>query len=533
MRRLLYDDAAVPERLERPSTRRRLAIVVLIVGVCAGLAAAFCGGEEGPIVWSDDPAPWRWEGQWGWRDYEWIADRNVEMSKAIRQEREWCLENHIVLPDRIAPETVLATDTAASLAHLEQPLQAETREWMAQIVAELERLYGVTLDDAPDVRIFSPDTWRRLQCWTMLRSERLEPPPPIWELGRLLGYLDPDWTPAMQTHLSRSYIVAFYSSSERNGLITLVSDMPLPERTVETFAHEVVHALQDRLLNGGLDALYNSRTTDRFFAANAVVEGDAEVTIWSLYDGDPFLQRIVSSHSWGREQPLTRSDVLIGYMGMSGSSVIAPYDKGRQFVQRVQRELGDEAVRDLLYDPPESYEQILHRRKFAADEQPAPIEPLLQLRDQVLEPADTASATIDTLGEGILADLIGFSTVDTTRARAAARGWATDAITLVREFNGEPNTIVIWQIAFDDQNEHAEGVRGLREWLVAASGGEAVEGRNRQATGWEGPAGAIRVVNHAGLAWIIAAEEGRTADLVTARIFDLEERWSRPDPDEG
>ena len=530
MRQLLHDDSAVPER---PGARRRLAIVVLILGVCAGLAAALCGGDDGPIVWSDDPAPWRWEGQWGWRDYEWIADRNAEMSKAIRREREWCLENHTALPDRIAPETVFATNNAASLAHLEQPLLAETREWMAQIVAELERLQGVTLDAAPDVRIFSPDTWRRLSCWTMLRSERLEPPPSIWEFGRLLGYLDSDWTPAMQTHLNGSYTAAFYSSSERNGLITLVSDMPLPERTVETFAHEVVHALQDQLLDGGLDALYDNRTTDQFFAVYAVVEGHAEATIWSSYDGNPFLQRIVSSHSWGREQPLAGPDVLIGSMGMSGSSVIAPYDKGRQFVQRVQRELGDEAVRDLLYDPPESYEQILHHRKFAADEQPAPIEPLLRLRDQVLEPADTASVTVDTLGEGILADLIGFSTVNATRARAAARGWATDAITLVREFNGEPDTIVIWQIAFDDQNEHAEGVQGLREWLVAASGGEAVEGRNRQATGWEGPAGAIRVVNHAGLAWIIAAEEGRTADLVTARIFDLEERWSPPDPDDG
>lgn len=507
--------------------KRRLIAAVSIAGVLAIVGVlTFGGGAPPPIEWSSEPASWRWEGQWGWRAYEWVADRNAKMSKAIRRERSWCVENHTAPPDELTLETIFAADNAALLAHLEEPFDPAADVWMEQIVAELERLRGVTLDAMPDVRVFSPDTWRRLSCWTLLQSENDAPQSPAWTLGQLVGYLEPQWTPAMQTHLNRSYTAGLYDSSEQDGLITLISDVPLPEWTVETFAHEVVHALQDQLLGGGLDALYGDRTTDQFWAIDAVVEGDAEATMWALYEDSPLIQRIISAHSWGRDQPFDGSTVLISDLGLGGASVIAPYDRGREFVRAVRRELGDDAVKELLRDPPDSYEQILHRPKFRADERPAPIEPLLQLRDQVLKLPDPAQLTVDTLGEAAIADLIGFSTVDTTRTRVAAHGWATDAITLVQRFEDEPTTVVIWQIAFDDADEHAEGVQGIREWLIAASGAEARPGRDGRAIAWDGESGAIRVVNHAGLVWVLAATERRIADELTARIFDLDERWA-------
>lgn len=72
---------------------------------------------------------------------------------------------------------------------------------MAQIVAEMEQRRGITLDSTPRVRVFSFETWRLLSCWRMFHAEETEQLSPDWVLAQLLGYLEPEWTPAMWEHL--------------------------------------------------------------------------------------------------------------------------------------------------------------------------------------------------------------------------------------------------------------------------------------------------------------------------------------------
>ena len=95
--------------------------------------------------------------------------------------------------------------------------------------------------------------------------------------------------------------------------------------------------------------------------------------------------------------------------------------------------------------------------------------------------------------------------------------------------------VVVWATAegvAERNAEQSDSIRAEREWLIAASSGEAVAGRNGRATAWNSPAGAIRVANNAGLVWIVASNEQRIADELTARIFELKGRWSPPNAGE-
>ena len=511
---------------EQRVRRRRLIIAALVVVAAVIVVLLAVSGGTPAVVWDDEPARARWPGQFGWVDHEVVAERNAAASRAVYAEREWCAIDVLALPDDLAGETVFEPDVADQLAHLEEPLDAKTREWMAQIVAEMEQRRGITLDSTPRVRVFSFETWRLLSCWRMFHAEETEQLSPDWVLAQLLGYLEPEWTPAMWEHLIWPAVAGVYHPSATGGLITLISDTPLPQWSVPTFSHEIAHALQAQLLDIDLSDLLTNGSIDQRLVASVVLEGEAETSM--LNYGDPIVDRIIASHSWGPDVGWPGPLVGTGILGLTGPSVVTPYETGRDLVTTIERESGAAAVNALLREPPDSYEQVLHREKLRADEQPAPIEPLLRMRDAVLR-ASGEELPVDTLGEALIADLISFSTVDTTRAKAAAAGWAVDAITLVSEFEGEPAPIVIWQIAFDDIDEHAEGIQGLREWLVAASGQQAVAGRNGRAVAWNAPSGAIRVVNHANLVWIVAAAEQRIADELTVRIFDLDERWSPPE----
>ena len=513
------------------SAKRRWSIAALIVGVCAITIVAFCGGEEPPIVWEDEPAYRRWPVVI-WATAEGVAERNADQSDSIRAEREWCMRNAAELPAEVTPATIFDPASADQLAHLTEPLDDDTRNWMAQVIDEVERRRGVELDRQPQIRIFRLNTWRRLSCRQLVATEPTAQPPPDWVLGQLLGYLEPDWTPAIRQHLYRLWAGGVYHSAESGHLITLIGNVPLDRQSVPVFSHEAVHALQNQLIGGGLSRIYDARSTDQRNALRAVVEGDAEAASLSL--ADPFLSRIIASHRWsGTPSTIYALPVVtFGILGLSGTSAIDPYEEGHAFIREIERKAGWAGVNELLHDPPDSSEQVLHRDKLLVDEQPAPIEPLLQMRDDVLRGSGGDDLSVDTLGEAIIADLIRFTTQQPALSREAAAGWAVDVISAASEFDGEPATIVVWQIAFDDSEEHAQGIRGLREWLIAASSGEAVAGRNGRATAWNGPAGAIRVANNAGLVWIVASNEQRIADELTARIFELKERWSPPNAGE-
>jgi hypothetical protein len=123
-----------------------------------------------------------------------------------------------------------------------------------------------------------------------------EPPPrelDAWSIALgLLGLLPPDtdaWTSAIDSDVQN--VAGYYDSSEKS--ITLVDD---EERladwsTVATFAHELMHALQDQ--NLGLSELRTRAASygDGAFAHGCLIEGEAELytrLAVALLRGQPF-----------------------------------------------------------------------------------------------------------------------------------------------------------------------------------------------------------------------------------------------------
>lgn len=312
---------------EQRMRRWRLTIAALVViAAVIVVILAFSGGTP-VLVWDDEPARPRWPGQFGWVDHEVVAERNAAASRAVYREREWCAVDVLALPDDLAGEAVFEPDVADQIAHLEEPLDAGTRGWMAQIVAEMEQRRGIALDVAPRVRVFSFETWRLLSCWRMFHAEETERLSPDWVLAQLLGYLEPEWTLAMWEHLIWPAVAGVYHPSANGGIITLISDTPLPQWSVPAFSHEIAHALQAQLLDVDLSDLLTNGSIDQRLVASVVLEGEAEASM--LNYGDPIVDRIVASHSWGPDVGWSGPLIGTGILGLTGPSVANPYETGR------------------------------------------------------------------------------------------------------------------------------------------------------------------------------------------------------------
>ena len=152
---------------------------------------------------------------------------------------------------------------------------------------------------------------------------------------------------------------------------------------------------------------------------------------------------------------------------------------------------------------------------------------LTELRRRVFDPSEEPDAT--TMGELYLSKFIALSTQDAERGSIAAAGWGGDQLAVWSTVDRRRVTVAIWLIAFDDATEHREGHEGLREWLLAWSGYSAVGDRTGRAIAYDGPAGAIRLVDSSRAVWLIVSDDVGTADKITLNALSLSERpdwWS-------
>ena len=484
-------------------------------------AAAACGG--GPrIDWQQDPLLREWCTV-RWRTSESVGQYHQDVAARVEVELAWCVENAIEPPDRdergdsfdpgVDPETI---------SDLFSPLDPDELTWIAALRDEVASRRGLSLDTLPRIRVIHPETYRRLSCWYMLHPEEDAEPNARWEFDRLTGLIEADWTPGVLGHLRALRRIGWYDANEHEAVITLITTMPLPESVVSLISHELVHAMQDQLLDGALSREDDERSSDQRVARAWLVEGDAETI--ELAVNDPFRLKLASSRRWGPAATLgwKTAGVSIGDIALRGAAASAAYTSGQEYVEQLQANAGWDAVNEHLRGMPESSEQIRHPGKLAADEQPLAIEPLLRQRDWVLRLDKDDDVGVDTLGEQALADLIEFYTAATVEARAAAAGWGVDAFTVVQTVAGQRATTVLWQIAFDSEADLAQGVTGLREWLIALSAAQAVGSSDGRAAGWDGADGSIRVARAGGLAWVIASDDPQLADELTARVLLLD-----------
>jgi hypothetical protein len=220
-----------------------------------------------------------------------------------------------------------------------------------------------------------------------------------------------------------------------------------------TFAHEVVHALQDQHFD--LESFSEQRiegTSDESLAITALIEGDATVAQIDFLLGDIGLARDFLAEIESEDVSTEALDSAPEYLS---GTLLFPYDKGQAFVQYLFDEGGWDLIDDAYANPPTTTEQILHPEKYIEGEGAS----------EVAVP-DIAAAlgqgwqTIDedTMGEYVISILLGDTGLSEEQVATASEGWGGDAYTV--SATGDELAIA-WQTEWDSEEDADEFATAL------------------------------------------------------------------------
>jgi hypothetical protein len=252
---------------------------------------------------------------------------------------------------------------------------------------------------------------------------------------------------------------AYYAPRER--VVFFVADaatLYADEGVALTLMHEYVHALQDR--NGELLAVRNARSPRTF---------DQELTAWSAFEGEATLYEEAvrafihdrDPRTWLLERFAARTSGSAGAIArqrrpLEASFATFPYTYGAYWAT-------------LEAEPPQSTYQILARRhdwppaaaQRCEDESPPSLAPNYPRRAR------------DTLGAWLVEAYVRRRSNDPERARAAARSWRGDWLSIYsRSPAADPS--IVWQTCWDS----AQTALKMRELILAqlreSSGGRAL-----------------------------------------------------------
>ena len=290
------------------------------------------------------------------------------------------------------------------------------------------------------------------QLRTMLTAEFDADSPPEYvaaneRLYKALGLIPADADLRTSTlDLLSGGVAAFYKDDEgKLYVVSKAGGSDVIDRFY--FAHEYDHALQDQRWTVFKDQHGILDQGDRMLARLAVYEGDSTLlmTQWAAADLDQseLLELVAASNDPEAVAAMNRAPAIMR------ESLVYPYTTGLGFVQGVYAEGGWAGV-DALYDRmPESTEQILHPKKYAANEAPV----------KVTLPADLATRlgsgwTVpfqDTFGEFQLGVWLREGGVKRAAAADAAAGWGGDRLAVMDGPNGTWAVAMktVWDTAAD------------------------------------------------------------------------------------
>jgi hypothetical protein len=276
------------------------------------------------------------------------------------------------------------------------PLEIQTREQRRRfVVAELARKYSPARLDADR---------RALVAWGLLPAE--------FDLASF--YAD----------LLAEQAAAYYDPKAKRMVL---ANWLTPELRRDALAHELVHALQDRLVDLDLFLTAPPGRSDDGLARQALVEGEAVALAHDLSlrrDGRDFatlpdvtdLARAIRSSATG--PVLERAPAYVRTM------LTFPYASGLGFVHAFRQRHPWAALSAVFRDPPRSSAQILHpERYFDRREDPLPV-PLPDLAPVL--PPGSRLAIEDELGEIGLAEILRLP----PNGSADATGWRGDRYAL-------------------------------------------------------------------------------------------------------
>ena len=346
----------------------------------------------------------------------------------------------------------------------EEPARPAQREPLEQVMArveevarDVERVRELDFDRLPRVRLVSieqvaRETLRELDHNVPRRRQEIEE-----RLMVMLGLLPPDVRLRELLGEALSQEVAGYYVP-RTGTLSLVRGAGLDGLLAEVaLAHELTHALEDQRF--GLESQENVFMRDRQVAEVALREGTATVAMVDYVAVSRGLGEALAgeARSTALEQignvALPESSDLPRYVR---ESLLFPYVAGARFVDRIEGQGGWEAVnRAFGEDPPPSTEQIIHPRKYGANESPIRV-PLRGVRADL--PVGAELLARGDMGEFDTAQFL-HDANGRRRSEAAAAGWGGSAFQLWRLPGGGDVLVVAW--AWDTP-------RDAREFAAAA-----------------------------------------------------------------
>lgn len=229
-------------------------------------------------------------------------------------------------------------------------------------------------------------------------------------------------------------------------LDTMPESMQLP-----LAIHELTHALQDQRFNLTKFLEPTKMNNDELMARAALVEGDATAV----------MQDFMSSrkHQEKGGQEAATKEVSAPIPAALERVLLFPYIQGLTFTRRLLREGGFAAINDAFVRPPVTSREILHPEQYITRVfRPNP----LDVKD--IEESVGASSPLftDTVGEFVIASLLGDALSSQARGEACAQGWRRDRIAVFKD--GDERTLS-WMSEWDSEEEAREFSECYREML--------------------------------------------------------------------
>lgn len=345
----------------------------------------------------------------------------------------------------IAVLVVVAIVLIASITYilLNKPAEDATHEITIYDVSEMRGLE--VLSEVPIKQITSDELREQLnKSIENMDIEELEETKLVLDALFLLDY-EENLTQILLDAYS-SQIMGFYDAENKEmyvveGASSLMGSVIL--------FHEYTHALQDQHFN--LSAFINASNGDEALARNAVIEGDATLTM-SLYvntltmiDQMKLLEEIESAENASKEIPYAIEQMML-----------FPYSYGYEYIWELYFDGGWPSVNDVYDDPPLSTEQIMHLEKYQAHEPPVNVE----------FEADVENMTLisnDTMGEFMIYIMLDHY-ISSDLAASAAEGWGGDRF---HYYKNDTDFLSVFKIEWDSKQDAQEFNDTYNQWMNA------------------------------------------------------------------
>lgn len=264
----------------------------------------------------------------------------------------------------------------------------------------------------------------------------------------LFGFIEPGTDVGdLEGDILGEQIAGFYDP-ETQAMVVVVDNegAELTANDELTFAHEVVHALQDQHFDlmdvqGDIEAIAD----DEYLALKSLIEGDATVGQVMYLLEYPELLDAVQDELGDYESPSLDAAPLF-----YSETLLFPYDQGATFVAEIYGEGGWDAVDAMYASPPVSTEQVLHPEKYLDDEEPVDV--------TLASPAAALGEGWEILDENVMGEFLtdvflrngGARKGD---ARDASEGWGGDAYIVV---GNADETAFTWTSTWDSEDDADE-----------------------------------------------------------------------------